>query len=164
MALGVTVWLGAAASTDAAAPVLALGTTGAALTGAAVAWPAVLGPALSALAGAYAVALLVDDPPLDSRAAGLAAALVVTGELVGWARELRGVARDEPGNAWRRPAWIAGAGMGALGLAWVVLAIADLTRVQGLAIEAVGAVAALAVLLVARRAAPASSRGRSSRA
>jgi len=42
-------------------------------------------------------------------------------------------------------------GMGALGLAWGVLAVADLARVQGLAIEAVGAVAALAALLVARR-------------
>ena len=51
----------------------------------------------------------------------------------------------------RRPAWIAGVGMGSLGLAWGVLAVADLARVQGLAIEAVGAVAALAALLVARR-------------
>jgi hypothetical protein len=41
--------------------------------------------------------------------------------------------------------------MGALGLAWAVLAVADLARVQGLAIEAVGAVAALAALLVVRR-------------
>ena len=78
-------------------------------------------------------------------------ALVVVGELVGWARELAGATRDEPGNAWRRPAWIAGVGMGALGLAWAVLAVADLARVQGLAIEAVGAVAALAALLVVRR-------------
>ncbi len=152
MALGTAVWLGVVASTDAVAPVAALGVTGAALTGASVVWPALLGPALATLGGAYAVLLLVDDPPLDTRAAGIAAALVVVGELVGWARELAGRTRDEPGNAWRRPAWIAGAGLGALGLAWALLAVSDLARVQGLAIEAVGAVAALAALLVARRA------------
>jgi hypothetical protein len=41
--------------------------------------------------------------------------------------------------------------MGALALAWAVLAVADLARVEGLAIEAVGAVAALAALVIVRR-------------
>jgi len=156
VALATAVWLGVAAGPDATAVVTALGLTGGLLTGVALAWPIVLGPALATLACAYLALLLIDEPPLDTRAAGVAAALVVVGELVGWSRELRGVTRDEPGNAWRRPAWIAGAGIGALGLAWVVLAVADLARVQGLAVEAVGAVAALAALLVVRRA-PASS-------
>ncbi|MCZ7588597.1 MAG: hypothetical protein M5U27_07000 [Gaiella sp.] len=151
MAFGVAAWLGGTSSGEAAAPVLALGVAGAALTGAAVVWPTALGPALAALAGAYAVLLLVDDPPPDSRAAGLAAALVVIGELVGWSHELAGRTTDEPGNAWRRPAWIAGAGIGALALAWAVLAVADLARVQGLAVEAVGALAALGALLLVRR-------------
>jgi hypothetical protein len=141
------------ASSDAVGAVVGLGLAGAALTGAAVVAPVVLGPALAALAGAYVALLLIDEPPLDTRAAGVAMALVVVGELVGWARELAGATRDEPGNAWRRPVWIAGMGMSALGLAWGVLAVADLARVQGLAIEAVGAVAALAALLVVRRAA-----------
>jgi hypothetical protein len=153
VALGTALWLAVAASSDAVGAVTGLGLVGAALTGAAVARPIALGPALAALGGAYAVLLLIDEPPLDSRAAGVAAALVVIGELVGWARELVSATRDEPGNAWRRPAWIAGAGLGALGLAWAVLAVADLARVQGLAIEAVGAVAALAALMLARRAA-----------
>ena len=151
MALGTAAWLGIVAGEDAAAPVTGLGLVGAALTGFAVLWPLLLGPALAALASAYVALLLIDEPPLDTRAAGVAAALVVVGELVGWAGELAGATRDEPGNAWRRPAWIAGAGMGALGLAWALLAVADLARVQGLAIEAVGAVAALAALLVVRR-------------
>jgi len=85
------------------------------------------------------------------RAAGVAAALVVVGETLGWARELAGRALDEPGNAWRRPGWIAAAGIGTLGLAWALLAVADLARVQGLAIEAAGALAALAVVLAAPR-------------
>jgi len=131
--------------------VLALGGVGTALTGAAAVWPVLLGPALASLTGAYAALLLIDEPPLDSRAAGVAAALVVIGELVGWARELSGATHDEPGNAWRRPAWIAGAGIGALALAWSLLALAELARFQGLVIEAVGAVAALAALLLVRR-------------
>jgi hypothetical protein len=151
VALGTGLWLGITGSDDAAVPVIGLGAVGAALTGAAVVVPVVLGPALAALGGAYVALLLIDDPPLDTRAAGVAMALVVVGELVGWARELAGATRDEPGNAWRRPVWVAGVGMGALGLAWGVLAIADLARVQGLAIEAVGALAALAALLVVRR-------------
>jgi hypothetical protein len=151
VALGTAAWLGGVASADAASPVLALALAGTALTGAAVFWPIVLGPALAALAGAYATVLLIDDPPLDSRAAGLAAALVVVGELVGWSRELAGATRDEPGNAWRRPVWVAGAGIVALGLAWAVLAVADLARVHGLAVEAVGALAALGALLLVRR-------------
>jgi hypothetical protein len=105
------------------------------------------------LALAYAVLLAVDDPPLDARAAGVAAALLVTGELVGWARELAATTRDEPGNAWRRPVWIASTGIGAVGLVTVLLAVVDLARVEGLAIEAVGAMAALAALLLVRRAA-----------
>jgi hypothetical protein len=153
VALGTALWLAVVASSDAVGAVVGLGLAGAALTAAAVVAPVVLGPALAALAGAYVALLLIDEPPLDTRAAGVAMALVVVGELVGWARELAGATRDEPGNAWRRPVWIAGMGMSALGLAWGVLAVADLARVQGLAIEVVGAVAALAALLVVRRAA-----------
>ena len=159
MAVGTAVWLGIVASAEAAALVTGVGLVGAALTGAAVVRPILLGPALAALGSAYLALLLVDEPPLDTRAAGVAAALVVVGELVGWARELAGATRDEPGNAWRRPVWIAGIGIGALGLAWALLAVADLARVQGLAIEAVGAVAALAALLVVRRVALVSSDG-----
>ena len=151
MALGTALWIGSAASSDAVLAVAGLGVLGAALTGFAVVWPVLLGPALAALGSAYVAVLLIDEPPLDTRAAGLAMALVVAGELVGWAHELAGATRDEPGNAWRRPVWIAGVGIGAFGLAWAVLAVADLARVEGLAIEAVGAVAALAALLIVRR-------------
>ena len=44
--------------------------------------------ALAASAASYALLLAVEDPPLDARAAVVAAALLVTGELVGWALEL----------------------------------------------------------------------------
>ena len=150
MSLGLAVWLAVVASADARPAVLVTGLLGAAATAAAVVRPAALTLALPASAAAYALLLTIDDPPLDSRAAGVAAALLVVGELNGWARELAGTT-DEPGGAWRRPAWIAGAGAGALALAWVVLAVADVARVEGLAIEAVGAVAALAALVLVTR-------------
>ena len=85
------------------------------------------------------------------RAAGVAAALLVVGELVGWSRELAATTRDEPGGAWRRPAWIAALGIGALLLVWALLALVDLVRVEGLAVEAVGAACALAAVLLVRR-------------
>jgi hypothetical protein len=147
---GLALWLGLSATPDAAGAVLAAGLLGTAATAIAFLRPVVLGVALTASAGAYALLLAIDDPPLDSRAAGVAAALVVVGELSGWARELAGT-RDEPGGVWRRPAWIAGVAVGALGLCWMVLAIADVTRLEGLGIEAVGALAALTALVVAAR-------------
>ncbi len=152
VALGLAVWLALVASDDAAAPVLALGVTGALLAAAAVVWPVAARPrARDASASAYAVLLAVDEPPLDVRVAGVAACLLVVGELVGWAHELWATTPDEPGGEWRRPTWIAAAGVGALLLVWGLLAIVDLARVEGLAVEAVGAACALAALLVVRR-------------
>ncbi len=129
---------------------LATALLGALATAAAFVRPAALALALTASAAAYALLLTIDEPPLDSRAAGVAAALLVVGELSGWAQELAGTT-DEPGGAWRRPAWIAGAATGALALAWIVVAVADVARVEGLAVEAVGALAALAALVLVTR-------------
>jgi hypothetical protein len=149
----------ALAASDRAAPwVLAAGAAGALATAVALRLPTLLGPALVLSGGAYGLLLGVDDPPLDARAAGVAAALLVVGELVGWARELASTTRDEPGNAWRRPVWIAGAGIGTVGLVTVLLAVVDVAQVEGLAIEALGALAALAaVVVLVRMARPAPS-------
>ena len=151
MSLGLAAWLAASAGEDAATPVLVLGLAGALLTAVALVQPVILGLALATSGAGYGIMLAVDDPPLDVRAAGVAAALLIAGELVGWSRELATTTRDEPGGAWRRPVWIASLGIGALLLVWALLALVDLARVEGLAVEAVGAVCALAALLVARR-------------
>ena len=137
---------------------LALGVTGAVVTAVALFWPVALGVALACSGGAYGVLLAVDEPALDARAAAVAVALLVVGELVGWARELASTTRDEPGGAWRRPIWIAGLALGALALSWTLLAVVDHARVDGLAVEVVGALAALALLVLLRRAAPAEKR------
>jgi len=147
VALSVAVWLTVASSDEARVAVLAVGVLGALGVGVAVVWQPALGPALGALAGAYAILLVVDDPPLDGRAAGVATALVAIGELVGWSRELTSATRDEPGNAWRRPVWIASVGIASLVVTAGLLAIVDLARLDGLVIEVVGAAAALVVLV-----------------
>ena len=151
MALGLAVWLALVASDDAAPVVLALGVVGALLTAAALVWPALLFLALALAGSGYAVLLAIDEPPLDVRVAGVAACLLVVGELVGWARELWSTTRDEPGGEWRRPTWIAMVGAAGLLLVWGLLAVVDLARVEGLAVEAIGAACALAALLVVRR-------------
>jgi hypothetical protein len=151
VSLALAVLLAAVASDDAAAAVLAASLAGSLGTAVAVVWPVALGPALMASAGAYAALLAIDDPPLDTRVAVVAVALLVVGELVGWARELGSATRDEPGNAWRRPIWIAGIAIGSLGLTWTLLAAADLARVEGLGAEIVGAFAALGALVLVRR-------------
>ena len=151
MALGLAVWLALVASEDAAPAVLVIGATGAVLTATAVVWPVLLVLALAVSGSGYALLLAIDEPPLDVRVAGVAACLLVVGELVGWAHELWSTTRDEPGGEWRRPTWIAVVGAGALLLVWGLLAIVDIARIEGLAVEAVGAVCALAALLVVRR-------------
>ena len=139
------------ADADTQPAVLAVGLLGSLLTAVALVRPAVLGIALCVSAGAYALLLALDDPPLDARAAVVAVLLLVVGELVGWARELGGATVDEPGGAWRRPIWIAMVSLVALALAWGLLALVDFARVEGLAVEVVGALAALGALVLIRR-------------
>ena len=82
-------------------PVLALGLAGALLTALALVQAVLLGLALATSGAAYGLMLAVDDPPLDVRAAGVAAGLLIVGELVGWSREL---CDDDARRAGRRVA------------------------------------------------------------
>lgn len=144
-------WLAVVAHADTWPAVFAVGLLGSLATAVALFRPAVLGVALCVSAGAYALLLALDEPPLDARAALVAVVLLVVGELVGWSRELAGTTVDEPGGAWRRPIWIATVSLMALALAWGLLAVVDFARVDGLAIEVVGALAALSALVLIRR-------------
>lgn len=147
MTLGLGAWLTLAASDHARPAVLVAAALGAVLMALALGWPGLLGPALGTSGGAYALLLAIDDPPLDGRALGVAAALVISGELSSWSRELRSATRDEPGNAWRRPVWIASLGMVTLVVTAGLLAVVDLAQLDGLVVEVVGAVAALIVVV-----------------
>lgn len=131
--------------------VLALGLAGAFAVAVSLAFPAGLGAGLGLLGASYATLLALDEPGLDARAAIVAVVLVVTGELVSWSIELRTTSPDEPGGALRRIPWIALAGMGALGISAGVLALVDRARAEGIVVEALGAAAALAALVLVVR-------------
>lgn len=155
VALGVAVWLAAESSDTIRAAVLGIALTGAVAVAAALVWPPALPAAVVLPGAAYATLLAVDQPPLDGRAAILAACLVSIAGLADWSIELRTTSPDEPGGRWRRLAWIALAAIGALAFGGSLLAIVDLARTDGILVEAIGVVAALAALvLVARLARP----------
>jgi threonine/homoserine/homoserine lactone efflux protein len=101
--------------------------------------------AIVILGGGYLLHLVLDDPPLDVRAALFAAALVTTSELAHWAIELRRDAAPEQGRLVRRLLHELGLGLGSLLLAGLVLAAAELDAGVA-AIELIGLAAAAALL------------------
>jgi hypothetical protein len=108
----------------------------------------VIPAALVLLGGSYGLLLTLDGEPLDRRAAAVSAVVFLVGELAYWALELRGEVTDEPGSYTRRLAALALLACGAAALAGGLLALVDLAGRGGIAIEIVGAGAALAVLVV----------------
>lgn len=153
LSAGLAGWLALEASEAMRWPVLAIALGGTAGTVVALVWPAALPGALVLPVAAYATILAADEPPLDGRSAALAALLVVVAGLVDWSVELRTTSADEPGGRWRRLLWIALWALAALALGGVLLAIVDLARAEGLAVEALGVLAALAAVGLLGRAA-----------
>ena len=148
VAAGVTLWLASAAGDTAVRPLAGLGTAAAVLLAVTLVArrPEGIVAALLLLGAAYAVTLVVDDPPLDARAAIVGAALLTAGELAHLSLGARSAVTEEAGAAAHRIAWIAVLALGAMALGAVVLAIADLLRTGGVAIEVVGVAAALAAV------------------
>jgi hypothetical protein len=129
----------AAAVTGAAAVVL-LG------AGAALRAPVLVAPAAAFLGAGYAIGSAVDGGATDLEAPLVGAALLLTCELAYWSHELRTTSPDEPGAAPRRAAWLALLAAAAYLAGAVVLASADLVRVEGIAVETIGALAAAIVV------------------
>ena len=98
--------------------------------------------ALALLGGSYTVILVVDAPPLDGRSAIVGATLLAIGELAHLSVEARLSVTEEAGAAARRIASVATLALFALGLGGAVLAVVDVLRTGGIAIEAVGVAAA----------------------
>jgi hypothetical protein len=127
--------------------------------GLALSRPVLVAPAAALLGAAYATGRVAEGGPADLQAPLVAAALLVTCELAYWSHELRTTSPDEPGALPRRVSWLALLAVGAYLCGVLVLALADLVRLDGIAIEVVG-VAAAAVLagglvVLARRGQPA---------
>jgi hypothetical protein len=152
---GVTVWLAVDAGSTAVRPVAGLGAGAAVLLAVTLAArrPEGIAVALLLVGAAYAVTLVVDDPPLDSRAAIVGAALLATGELAHLSLGARSTVTEEAGGAAHRVAWVAVLALAAMLLGGAVLALADLLRTGGVAIEVAGVAAALAAVGLLVRAA-----------
>ena len=110
--------------------------------------PTTVPAAIVLLGGEYALVLSVEDPTLDTRAAVVAAGLLVIAELAFWSLELRAEITDEPGSYARRLAVLALLALGALALSGALIAVVDLAGRGGLAIEIAGAVAAFAAFVL----------------
>ncbi len=96
------------------------------------------------LGAAYALAVVADGGPLDRGAPLTAAGLLLVCELGYWSHELRTTSPDEPGALARHVAWlcILVLGTSAAGVALVV--VSELARLEGVAIDVAGGVAAIA--------------------
>jgi len=100
------------------------------------------------LGAEYAAMLAVEGNVLDARAPVLGAALFAIAELGYWSLELRDAVADEPGTYLRRLGLLSGLTLGALALGELMLVFVDLSERGGIAIEAVGVVAAVAALAI----------------
>ena len=111
-------------------------------------WGRLVPFALLLLGAMYALYLGVDGPSLDAAAPVFAAGLFVTAELAYWSLEERERVPAEPGESLRRIAIVAGLGVAVLLVSGLLLAVADVLRTRGLAVDLLGAAAAAATLLV----------------
>ncbi len=107
------------------------------------------------MGAAYAVHLALDDPALDTRAPLLAAGLLLAAELAYWSLEELQNVRTEAREQLRRLAVVVLLALSGLLVGAVLLAVADVARTRGLAVDLLGAAAAasalLLLVLVARR-------------
>ena len=111
-------------------------------------WSALVPASLLLLGATYALHLAADDAGLDARAPVLAAGLVLTAELGYWSLEELDRLRVDEGEDLRRLGFVVLLALAGLVVGAILLAVADLARAGGLAIDLIGACAAAAALLV----------------
>ena len=116
-------------------------------------------PVAIALLGAEYVAILgFETDALDTRAPLVAGALLAVAELAYWSLELRVPVVDEAGTYLRRIALLATFVLGVVGIGAIVLTFVETVAAGGVAVDLLGAAAALGALallaLAARRTSP----------
>ena len=116
--------------------------------------PIVIPAAICVLAAPYVAELGFEIDGLDTRAPLLAGLLFVIAELAYWSLELRGALADEPGTYLRRSALLAALTVATIAAGTVVLAVVEGVEARGVAIDLLGAAAAVgAIALLALAAA-----------
>src|SRR5262245_53806847 len=116
------------------------------VAGIVLAWAALVPLAVALGGGLYGVELAIADAPLDVAAPAIAAGLFLSAELAYWSLEERAHWQGDPGDGLRRAALVALLGAGAFLVAGVLLALVEAVSVRGLALDLLGAVAAVTVL------------------
>jgi hypothetical protein len=111
-------------------------------------WSPLVPVSLLLLGATYATHLAADDPALDVSAPLVAIGLLVTAELAYWSLEEREEISAELGESLRHLGVVALLALGGLVAGSMLLAVADLARAEGLAIDLLGAAAAAGALLV----------------
>jgi len=110
----------------------------------------VLGWGLAALGGEYGFLFVAEGGALDELTPVYAGAFVLVAELAFWSIERRVAAWSEPMLVERRLAGLAATSIGAAGVSALVIVAAAASAGGGLALEAIGVVAAIgAIALVA---------------
>lgn len=121
------------------------------IAGLVLAQPPLVPAAIVLACGGYAAELAIDDAPLDSYAAVVAAGVFLAAELAYWSIEEREGVPADPGAPARRAAFVALLGLGALLVGAVLLELAGAIHSRSLALDVVGTIAAAAALLVVAR-------------
>ena len=109
-------------------------------------WSPLIPVAAAMAGGLYGVELAIAEAPLDAAAPAVAAALLLCTELAYWSGEERTRWLGDAGDGLRRAAVVAVLGVGAFFVTAILLALVDALRAQGLALDLLGAIAAVTVL------------------
>jgi hypothetical protein len=109
-------------------------------------WSPLVLLAVALVGGTYAVELAIDDAPLDVSVPVIALSLLFAAELAYWSLDERCKATGDVGQGLRRAALVALGGVAAVVVSGGLLVLVDAVRTRGLALDVLGAVAAVAVL------------------
>ena len=109
-------------------------------------WSPLVPLAVALVGGTYAVELAIDDAPLDVSVPVIALSLLFAAELAYWSLDERCRAPGDAGQGLRRAALVALGGVAAVVVAGGLLVLVDAVRTRGLALDLLGALAAVAVL------------------
>jgi len=109
-------------------------------------WSPLVPAAVALVGGSYAVELAIEDAPLDVTAPLVAVGLLLAAELAYWSLDERSDTVGDPGESLRRAAFVAIGAAVALVVASALLALVDEIHSRGLALDLVGAIAAVGVV------------------
>ena len=109
-------------------------------------WSPLVPIAVAAAGGIYALELALDDAPIDLAAPAIAVGLFLAAELAYWSLDEREHVPGDPGDGLRRAAVVGLLGVAAFAVSTALLVLSDEIRARGLALDIVGAAAAVAAL------------------